>query len=63
MGDRRNLLIVRELLAGPLRYNELRTSLAGVATNLLAERLKGLEGNGVVERQLGDAGVLYALTP
>jgi DNA-binding HxlR family transcriptional regulator len=63
VGDRWNLLIVRELLAGPLRYNELRTSLAGVATNLLAERLKGLEGNGVVERQLGDAGVLYALTP
>ncbi|MFE3454899.1 winged helix-turn-helix transcriptional regulator [Nonomuraea sp. NPDC059194] len=63
VGDRWNLLIVRELLPGPLRYNELKTSLAGIATNLLAERLRSLEGNGIVERQLGDAGVLYALTP
>ncbi|WP_157254389.1 winged helix-turn-helix transcriptional regulator [Nonomuraea typhae] len=63
VGDRWNLLIVRELLPGPLRYNELKTSLAGIATNLLAERLRSLEGNGIVERRLGDAGVLYALTP
>jgi DNA-binding HxlR family transcriptional regulator len=63
VGDRWNLLIVRELLPGPLRYNELKTSLAGIATNLLAERLRSLEGNGIVERRLGDVGVLYALTP
>ncbi|MCO1576257.1 helix-turn-helix transcriptional regulator [Crossiella sp. SN42] len=63
VGDRWNLLIVRELLPGPQRYNELKTSLAGIATNLLAERLRSLEGNGIVERRLGDAGVLYALTP
>lgn len=63
VGDRWNLLIVRELLPGPLRYNELKTSLTGIATNLLAERLRSLEGNGIVERGLGDAGVLYALTP
>lgn len=63
VGDRWNLLIVRELLPGPMRYNGLKTSLAGIATNLLAERLRSLEGNGIVERRLGDAGVLYALTP
>ncbi|MGW0520945.1 winged helix-turn-helix transcriptional regulator [Crossiella sp. NPDC003009] len=63
VGDRWNLLIVRELLPGPQRYNELKTSLAGIATNLLAERLRSLEGNGIVERRLGDAGVRYALTP
>jgi DNA-binding HxlR family transcriptional regulator len=63
VGDRWNLLVVRELLPGPLRYNELKTSLAGIATNLLAERLRTLEGNGIIERRLGDAGVLYALTP
>ncbi|MBB5079542.1 winged helix-turn-helix transcriptional regulator [Nonomuraea endophytica] len=63
VGDRWNLLIVRELLPGPLRYNELKTSLTGIATNLLAERLRSLEGNGIVERRLGDVGVLYALTP
>ncbi|WP_405060675.1 helix-turn-helix transcriptional regulator [Kribbella sp. NBC_01505] len=62
VGDRWNLLIVRDLLCGPMRYNELKTSLAGIATNLLADRLRSLETNGIVERQLGDAGVLYALT-
>jgi DNA-binding HxlR family transcriptional regulator len=63
VGERWNLLIVRELLPGPLRYSELKSSLAGIASNLLAERLRTLEDNGILERQLGDAGVLYALTP
>lgn len=62
VGDRWNLLIVRELLPGPLRYNDLKASLAGIATNLLAERLRSLEEHLIVERRLGDAGVLYALT-
>lgn len=62
VGDRWNLLIVRELLPGPMRYSSLKASLAGIATNLLAERLRMLEGHGIVERRLGDAGVLYALT-
>lgn len=63
VGDRWNLLIVRELLPGPLRYSELKTFLAGIATNLLAARLRTLEENGIVARQLGDTGVLYGLTP
>lgn len=63
IGDRWNLLIVRELIAGPLRYTELRTSLAGVATNLLADRLRTLETFGVVERRVAEGGVAYALTP
>ncbi|WP_226347149.1 winged helix-turn-helix transcriptional regulator [Agilicoccus flavus] len=62
VGERWNLLIVRELLPGPLRYTELKSSLAGVATNLLAERLRTLEANGIVERRLQDSGVAYALT-
>ncbi|MEV8237873.1 helix-turn-helix domain-containing protein [Rhodococcus sp. NPDC077669] len=62
VGERWNLLIVRELLPGPLRYNELKTSLVGIASNLLAERLRTLEENGIVQRQLGEPGVLYALT-
>ncbi|KAA8887146.1 transcriptional regulator [Nocardia colli] len=63
VGERWTLLIVRELLPGPMRYSELKTSLAGIATNLLAERLRTLESNGIVQRQLGAAGVQYALTP
>ncbi|WP_157000714.1 winged helix-turn-helix transcriptional regulator [Agromyces laixinhei] len=62
VGDRWNLLIVRELLPGPLRYGELKASLPGVASNLLAERLRTMEETGVVERALGGAGVLYGLT-
>lgn len=63
VGDRWTLLIVRELLPGPMRYTELRTSLTSIATNLLSARLKTLEANGIVERRLEDAGVVYALTP
>jgi len=63
VGDRWNLLIVRELLPGPLRYNDLKASLAGIATNLLAERLRSLEEHLIIERRLGDTGVFYALTP
>ncbi|MED5816349.1 helix-turn-helix domain-containing protein [Mycolicibacterium sp. 050232] len=62
VGDRWNLLIVRELLPGPLRYSELKGSLAGIATNLLAERLRSLESSGILERRLGEPGVVYALT-
>jgi len=64
VGDRWNLLIVRELLVGPMRYGELAASLGGIATNLLADRLRSLESAGVIERQLGErSGVVYALTP
>ncbi|NYI75954.1 winged helix-turn-helix transcriptional regulator [Nocardioides panzhihuensis] len=63
VGDRWTLLIVRELLAGPMRYTELKTSLEGVATNLLSARLKTMEANGIIDRRLEGAGVAYALTP
>ncbi|MEV6907432.1 winged helix-turn-helix transcriptional regulator [Amycolatopsis sp. NPDC051071] len=63
VGDRWTLLVVRELLPGPMRYTELKTSLMGIATNLLAERLRTLEANGIVERRLEETGVVYALTP
>ncbi|MDT4914710.1 MAG: hypothetical protein QOC66_3838 [Pseudonocardiales bacterium] len=51
VGDRWVLLIVRELLAlGPSRYSDLKRGLPGVATNLLAERLKVMEADGLIER-------------
>lgn len=62
VGERWTLLIVRELLPGPMRYTELKTSLKGIATNLLAERLRTMEVNGIVERRLEESGVFYALT-
>jgi DNA-binding HxlR family transcriptional regulator len=52
LGDRWTLLIVRELLLrGPCRYTDLRNGLPGIATNLLADRLRELEQAGVVSRE------------
>jgi len=59
IGDRWTLLVVRELLAGSRRYSELLEGLPGIATNLLAERLRSLEERGVVAR---DAEGEYQLT-
>ncbi len=51
VGDRWTLLIVRELLIrGAARYTDLRNGLPGIATNLLAERLRELEQSGIVRR-------------
>lgn len=65
VGDRWNLLIVRQLLIGPARYGELRAGLSGIATNMLTDRLRELETAGVVERRLSDdaSAITYALTP
>jgi DNA-binding HxlR family transcriptional regulator len=51
IGERWTLLIVRELLVGPARYTDLREALPGMATNLLAERLRALEDQGIVVRR------------
>ena len=65
VGDRWNLLIVRQLLIGPARFGELREGLSGIATNLLTDRLRDLETAGVVERRLSDEAnaITYVLTP
>lgn len=52
VGDRWTLLIVRELLLrGACRYTDLRDGLPGIATNLLADRLRELEQAGLVTRE------------
>lgn len=65
VGDRWNLLIIRELLIASARYRDLIDRLPGIATNLLADRLRDLEAAGVVERRLAGEGsaVEYTLTP
>jgi len=66
VGDRWVLLIVRELLAlGPSRYSDLKRGLPGIASNLLAERLKVMEADGLLERYDAPppiAASLYQLT-
>lgn len=52
VGDRWTLLIVRELLIrGGCRYTDLRAGLPGIATNLLADRIRELELAGLVRRE------------
>lgn len=49
VGDRWVLLIVRELMtSGPSRYTDLMNGLPGIATNLLADRLREMEKAGLV---------------
>jgi len=50
IGDRWTLLLVRDLLLGPKRYKDLLSGLPGIGTNLLAGRLRELEGTGLIER-------------
>jgi DNA-binding HxlR family transcriptional regulator len=50
LGDRWTLLILRELLLGDRRFTDLQRALPGLAPNLLTERLKDLEAEGLVER-------------
>jgi DNA-binding HxlR family transcriptional regulator len=67
IGDRWTLLIVRELaIRDACRYTDLRNGLPGIATNLLAERLRELERAGVVAREDAPppiATTLFRLTP
>src|SRR5215213_6746295 len=50
VGERWTLLLVRELSTGPKRFKDLLEGLPGIGTNLLASRLKMLEGEGIVRR-------------
>jgi DNA-binding HxlR family transcriptional regulator len=48
VGDRWSLLVIDALLAGPSRFGELQDKLEGIATNVLSQRLRHLEQEGVV---------------
>jgi DNA-binding HxlR family transcriptional regulator len=51
VGERWALLVVRELLLGPKRFTDLRTGLPHVSPDVLAQRLRELEQDGVVRRR------------
>src|SRR5262250_2360980 len=48
VGDRWTLLVVEALLYGPRRFNDLLAELPGIAANILSERLKRLERDGLL---------------
>lgn len=52
VGDRWTLLVVRDLLGGTRRFQDLQTGLPGLAPNILSDRLKLMETHGLVARRL-----------
>jgi DNA-binding HxlR family transcriptional regulator len=66
IGDRWSLLIIRDMMMrGSSTYQEFLSSDEGIATNILADRLRKLEGSGIIStsRDLGDRRkLIYKLT-
>jgi DNA-binding HxlR family transcriptional regulator len=65
VGERWSMLVVRELLLGPLRFSELARTVGGAPTDVLTRRLRDLEQDGVVRRRELEApasGTVYELT-
>lgn len=64
VAERWTPLLLRELIAGSRRFNELRRGLPLMSPALLSQRLKELEDAGVVERCAGEGTIVeYQLTP
>jgi len=62
LGERWTLLVVRELLSGSTRFNDLRRGIPRVSRTMLSARLRELCDAGVVTRSGGDDGPTYSLT-
>jgi glutathione S-transferase len=66
VGERWALLVMRELMFGPKRFTDLKEDLPGIATNMLTQRLLGLEAAGIIQQvdlPRPARGKSYALTP
>lgn len=65
-GDKWSLLIIRDLMFNKKStYGDFLKSAEGIATNILASRLQGLEENGIIEKldhPNSKAKILYRLT-
>ncbi|GAA1507019.1 helix-turn-helix domain-containing protein [Sphaerisporangium rubeum] len=62
LDERWTLLIVRELVCGPARFNDLRRGLPRMSPTLLSRRLNQLTNAGVVDRRTENDEVRYTLT-
>jgi DNA-binding HxlR family transcriptional regulator len=54
LGDRWTVLIMRELIMGSSRFNDIERGLPRISRSLLSDRLRTLVRTGVVERRVGD---------
>ncbi|MEE1656613.1 helix-turn-helix domain-containing protein [Microvirga sp. CF3062] len=62
IGGRWTLLVVRELLCGSRRFNDIRRGIPRISRTMLSERLQALVYVGAVSRIEGEHGPEYALT-
>jgi DNA-binding HxlR family transcriptional regulator len=63
LDERWTVLVVRELLSGSTRFNDLRRGVPKMSPALLSKRLQTLTRAGVVERSEADGRTSYTLTP
>ena len=66
IAGRWKVLILRELLPTPQRFNQLQRALVGISSKVLAEQLRQMEQDGIIHRQEFaelPLRVEYALTP
>ena len=52
IGDRWTLLIIHEIFIGHTLFSEIKNGLTGISSNLLADRLKYLEEEGLIQSEL-----------
>lgn len=66
LGDRWTLVILRDLVDGPMRFSELEEATGGISPRTLADRLRQMEERGLVTRESFreiPPRVQYTLTP
>ncbi len=63
LGDRWTPLVLRELMVGSHRFNEIHRGIPKISRTLLSQRLRALVERGLVERTDDHAGITYHLTP
>ena len=62
LGERWTLLVVRELLSGSTRFNEIRRGVPRISRTMLTERLRELLDAGVIAKHVEGGSPSYALT-
>ncbi|GAB4478391.1 MAG: hypothetical protein OHK0037_40410 [Elainellaceae cyanobacterium] len=66
IGGRWKVLILRELLGGVKRFNELHRALTGITQKMLTQQLREMEDDGIIHREVYQQvppKVEYSLTP
>ncbi len=52
IGDKWKVLIIRELLPGTKRFNEIHRSIDGVSQKVLTQKLREMESDGLLKRKV-----------